>query len=328
MFVVPNKPMFGGKKAMNTITENNTFVKMKNYRMLYLLVLPAVLSCLVFSYKPMTGVIMAFQDFDVVKGISGSPFVGLQHFKEFLSDPYFYEALKNTLGINGFAILIGFPLPLILALGLFSLRDSLFKKINQTISYLPHFISWVVVGGLVYRITDESSGVINHLITQFGHDPIPFLREPHYFWWIALIVGIWKELGWISIIYLAALAGVDQEQYEAAMIDGANGFQKLIYITLPSIMPTISIVFIFTIATLINTSGYFVLVPFDAIFNLRNPLISSTANTLDFYIYQTGVLTSNYSYSTAIGLVQSLIALFMVLGGNKLSKKIQGYGAF
>lgn len=310
------------------VIRSKTLKKVYNYKTLYLFMLPAILSVLIFSYKPMLGIIMAFQDYNVTKGILGSEFVGLAHFKEFFSDPYFFSALKNTLGINGIAILIGFPLPIIFALMVFSMKDSIFKRVNQTISYLPHFISWVVVAGLLYRITDESSGVINLLITSLGYEPVPFFKDPQYFWWIAVVIGVWKELGWISIIYLAALSGVEAEQYEAAMIDGASGFQKLVYITIPGIMPTISVVLIFTLGTLINTSGYFVLVPFDSIYNLRNPMISDAANTLDFYIYQTGVLGSKYSYATALGLTQGVVALGMVLMGNWFSKKTQGTGAF
>lgn len=313
---------------MEIMTRNKTLKKINEYKALYLFLLPAIISVLVFSYKPMMGIIMAFQDFNVTRGIWGSEFVGLAHFKEFFTDPYFFSALKNTLGINGLAILIGFPLPIIFALMVFSIKDSIFKRVNQTISYLPHFISWVVVAGLLYRITDESSGIINLLIKNLGYDPIPFFKDPQYFWGVAIVTGIWKELGWISIIYLAALSGVEAEQYEAAMIDGASSFQKLIYITIPGIMPTISVVLIFTLGTLINTSGYFVLVPFDSIFNLRNPMISETANTLDFYIYQTGVLDSKYSYATALGLTQGIVALVMVLSGNWFSKKVQGKGAF
>lgn len=309
-------------------TNATVIKKINSYKVLYLFLLPAVLSCLVFCYKPMVGILMAFQNYDVVKGFLGSPFVGLDNFREFLSDPYFFSALKNTLAINGLAILIGFPLPIIFALMVFSMQDSVFKRVTQTISYLPHFISWVVVAGLLYRILDESSGVINLIIRKIGHEPVAFFQEPGYFWLITIFTGIWKEVGWISIIYLAALASIEAEQYEAAMIDGANSFQKLIYITLPGIMPTIALVLIFTIGTLINTNGYFVIVPFDAIFNLRNAMVADTANTIDFYVYQTGVLNSDYSYSTAIGLTQSMVAFLMVLCGNWMSKKIKGYGAF
>jgi putative aldouronate transport system permease protein len=302
--------------------------KIRKYRTLYLFLLPAVILVLVFSYRPMVGALMAFQDFDILKGLWGSPFVGLENFRDFLDDPYFSNALRNILAINGLAIAIGFPLPIILALMIFSMKDGLFKRTTQTISYLPHFISWVVVAGLLYKVLDERAGIVNQLLTNLGAEPVAFLREPKYFWWIAVFTGVWKELGWLTILYLAALSAIEAEQYEAAMIDGANGRQKLIYITLPGILPTIILVLVFTLGTLINTKGFFVIVPFDAIFNLRNPLISETANTLDFYIYQTGVLRFRYSYSAAIGLAQSMVAFVMVLSANWLSKKLKGFGAF
>lgn len=313
---------------MKLTNSYSTLKKINRYKVIYLFLLPAFASVMIFSYRPMLGIIIAFQDYNVVKGIWGSKFVGLANFKDFLTDPYFYSALKNTLCINGLSILIGFPLPIIFALMIFSMRDSIFKRVNQTISYLPHFISWVVVAGLLYKITDESSGIINLLLGKLGFDPVPFFKDPQYFWYVAIVVGIWKELGWISIIYLAALAGVEAEQYEAAMIDGANGLQKLVYITIPGILPTISIVMIFSLGAIINTSGYFVLVPFDAIYNLRNPMVADTANTLDFYIYQSGVLSSKYSYATALGISQGLLAFLMVMTGNWFSKKVQGKGAF
>ncbi len=298
------------------------------YKTLYLFLLPAALLCITFSYRPMVGVIMAFQDYNILKGISGSPFVGLKHFREFFSDPYFFNSLRNTLAINGLGILIGFPLPIILALMIHSMKDTIFKRAAQTITYLPHFISWVVVAGLLYKVLDEHSGIVNVLLARMGKDPIPFMRDPSYFWALSVITGVWKEVGWNTILYLAALAAIDQEQYEAAMVDGANAVQRLFKITIPGILPTIILVMIFTVGTLVNTKGYFVLVPFDAIFNLRNPLVADTANTLDYYIYQSGVLHFKYSYSAALGITQSLVAFFMVIGANKLSKKLNGYGGF
>ena len=309
---------------MSNLTGKTIF----KYRTLYLFLLPAVLSCFIFNYIPMMGVSISFFDYKVTKGFWGSEFVGLQHFRKFLTDPNFFRALRNTIGINGTAILIGFPLPIIFALILDSMKWKSYKKIAQTISYLPHFISWVVVAQLAYRILDERTGSLNMLIKAFGFESVPFMTDPGYFWGIVISVGIWKEIGWLSIIYLSALSSVDVEQYEAASIDGVKGYQKLFYITLPNILPTITLVFIFTVGTLVNTSGYFVIVPFDAIFNLRNALLSETANTIDFYVYQTGVMNSKYSYSTAIGITQSILAFLMVYGGNSISKKINGYGAF
>ena len=302
--------------------------KAVEYRVLYLFLLPAILSCLIFNYRPMVGVVMAFQDYNVIKGLWGSPFVGLHHFKEFLQDPYFYKALKNTIGINGLSILIGYPLPIIFALVIFSIKNGPFKRITQTISYLPHFISWVVVAGLVYRVLDEYTGMVNMIIKALGHPPVSFLSNPSYFWILSIAVGIWKEVGWYTILYLAALAGVDAEQYEAADIDGATGFNKLIYITLPGISTTIGLTIILSAGSLISASGYAAFVPFDAIFNLRNPLISSTANTIDFYVYQSGIMGTKYSYSTAIGITQSSIAFCAVFFANWLSKKTRGYGVF
>jgi putative aldouronate transport system permease protein len=302
--------------------------KINSYKMLYLFILPAVAVCAVFSYVPMFGIIMAFQKYNVAKGFLNSPFVGLANFKRFLSDRYFFIALKNTLAINGLSIVLGYPMPIILSLLLFSMRDTLFKKISQTVSYMPHFLGWVVVASLVYRLLEKNNGLFNLLLAQLGGQKVSFMTEPQYFWGIAIIVGVWKELGYLTIMYLAALASIPQEQYEAASIDGATGTQRLFYITLPGISTTMALVLVFTIGTLVNTNGYFVMVPFDAIYNLRNPLISDTANTIDYLIYQEGVLDIKYSYSAAIGISQSILAFFMVYFGNKMSKKISGYGAF
>lgn len=305
--------------------ESQGFKEVLKYRTMYIFLVPAILVCLVFYYVPMFGVIVSFQDYDIVKGYLGSPFVGLAHFEEFLKEPYFYSALKNTLGINILSIIFGFPLPVIFALIIFSIKDSIFKKVTQTITYLPHFISWVIVAGLVYKLLDTESGVINMVIKNFGIEPIAFMREPKYFWGIIIFSAIWKELGWNTIIYLAALSGIDIEQYEAATVDGASGFQKLMYITLPGLAPTIGLMLIFTTGTIVNANGN---ISFDAVFNLRNPLLSDTANTIDYYIYQEGILSNRVSFSAAIGLLQNVISLGLVMSANSISKRFRGYGAF
>ena len=304
---------------------NNMLKRIVYYRTMYLFLFPALISVMVFAYRPMIGVIMAFQDYDIMLGIMGSPFVGLKHFYDFLTTQDFYTALRNTISINLLSILIGFPLPIIFAIMFFSMRNGIFKKMTQTISYLPHFVSWVVVAGLVYKMLDIDTGVVNKLMELFGNDPVAFMRVPEYFWTIIISTSIWKELGWNSIIYLAALSGIDAEQYEAAIVDGANGPQKLIYITIPGLLPVIGLMLIFTIGTLVNANGN---VSFDAVFNLRNPLLASTANTIDYYVYSEGVANSNMSYSAAIGLVQSLVSFGLVVFANKISRKIRGYGAF
>ena len=290
-------------------------------RVMYMFLLPAVACVIIFAYIPMGGIIMGFQDYNIIKGITGSDWVGLKHFIDFLTDASFYTALKNTLGISIISILFGFPLPIAFAIMLFSVRDGVFKRVSQTISYLPHFVSWVVVAGIVYKILDPYTGIVNVLLRGMGNNSVSFMREPKYFWTILVGSSIWKELGWNSIIYLAALSAVPAEQYESAVVDGANGFQKMIYITLPGIAPTIGLMLIFTIGSLFTVS-------FDAVYNLRNALLSSKANTIDYYVYQEGVLNDKISFATAIGLAHSLVALLLVTTSNAISRKIRGYGAF
>jgi len=292
---------------------------------MYLFLLPAIVTVLAFNYRPMVGIIMAFQEYDIVNGMFDSPFVGLDNFKTFINDKTFLLALRNTLVINGLYILIGFPLPIALAIMIFSMKDSIFKRVTQTISYLPHFVSWVVIAGIVYKLVDVDSGIVNILIKNLGGTPVPFMREPGYFWSTITSVSIWKELGWNTIIYLAALSAIKADQYEAAKVDGADGFQQLIYITLPGIAPTIGLMLIFTMGTLISNNSA---ISFDAIYNMRNALVASTADTLDYYIYVKGVRSVKYGLSTAAGLILSLVSLFMVLGSNAISRRIRGYGAF
>jgi putative aldouronate transport system permease protein len=204
------------------------------------------------------------------------------------------------------------------------MNDGVFKRVTQTITYLPHFVSWVAIAGIVYKLVDEHTGVINILLRALGREAIPFMREPSYFWWITIIVAIWKEVGWETIIYLAALAGIPAEQYEAAVVDGANGFQQLIYITLPSIAPTIGLMFIFTIGHLVTNSP----ISFDAIYNLRNAMVSSHSDTLDYYIYLQGIKRIEYGFATAMGLLRGLAGLMLVMGANAVSRRIRKYGAF
>ncbi len=299
--------------------------RIQRYSTLYIFLLPAIISVLIFYYRPMIGLIMAFQDYDIVKGMFDSPFVGLENFRAFVNDKAFWSALRNTLAINGLYFLIGFPLPIALAIMIFAMRDTLFKKVTQTISYLPHFVSWVVIAGVVYKLLDIDSGIVNILIKNWGGTPVAFMREPDLFWWIMTITSIWKEMGWNTIIYLAALAAIDAAQYEAAMVDGASGFQQLVHITLPGLAPIIGLMLIFTMGSLVSSNSA---ISFDAIYNLRNALVASRADTLDYYIYSKGIQGVKYGLSTAAGLLLSLISLFMVLGSNALSRRIRGYGAF
>ena len=299
--------------------------RIRQYKIQYLFLVPAFVAVILFSYIPMAGVVMSFMDYDILKGPFRSPWVGFEHFQEFLTDPEFWQALKNTVGINGLSIIFGFPLPIIVAIAIFSIKDGPFKRVTQTISYLPHFVSWVVVGGLVYKLLDENTGAINTLIQACGGEPIAFMRDPGWFWPVIIITCIWKELGWNTIIYLAALSGIDSEQYEAALVDGAKSWQRLVYITLPSILPIVGLMLIMTAGNLINANGS---ASFDAVYNLRNALTASSSDTLDYYIFSQGIQHNEYSYAAALGLVQGLVSLVLVMTANGISRKTQGYGAF
>lgn len=320
--------------GLSRINSESTFGKrilfwanVKKYRSMYLFLLPAIIVTFIFAYLPMFGLVIAFQKYDSIKGFLHSPFVGFENFREFLAKPEFYQTLKNTIGMNALYIFIGFPLPILFALLINEIKNIAFKRISQTITYLPHFLSWVVVSGLAYSVLEDGYGALNLLLQHVGFDSIPFMREAKYFWGVFTTVAIWKELGWNSIIFLAALTSIDQEQYEAATIDGANRFQKLLYITIPGMMPVIGLMFIFNIATIFGANGSGG-ANFDAIYNMSNPLVMGTSQTLDYYVYMAGIRYSNPSYGTAVGLVISILSFTLLLASNKIGKKISGYGAF
>ena len=292
---------------------------------MYLFLLPALLSAIFFSYKPMVGIVMAFQDFDIAKGYMRSPFVGFENFQRFLTNPDFYMALRNTLCLSLLSFVFVFPAPILFALILNEIKWSRFKKVTQTVSYLPHFISWIVAATLIQKLLlDQDMGLVNDIIAAFGGSRIGFMREPMWFWPIVIMGGIWKETGWNSIIYLAALTSIDAELYEAAKVDGAGRFQRLLHVTLPGIAPTIGLLLVLNVGSLINAGANF-----DAVYNLQNPLVSSTAYILEMYAYYEGITFARYSYATAITLMQSVVTLLMVLGANKIYKKLNnGYSAF
>lgn len=250
-------------------------------RHLQTMALLGVVWMIIFNYIPMYSIIIAFKEFNIVKSISEAPWVGLTHFREFLADDNFGNVMKNTLGISLIKLFVGFPLPIIFALFLNEVRSIRYKKTIQTISYLPHFLSWVVLGG-IFATWLADVGIINHILMGLHliDQPITFLAEPKYFWTVIISSDIWKELGWSAIIYLAAIVGVSPEMYEAATIDGAGRFQKMWYVTLPSIKSTISILFILAVGGVMNSN-------FDQILVLRNSLNDSRSNVIDYYVYQT-----------------------------------------
>ncbi|WP_342438116.1 ABC transporter permease subunit [Paenibacillus sp. FSL L8-0436] len=291
-------------------------------RHLQTMALLGVVWMIIFNYIPMYSIIIAFKEYNIVKSISEAPWVGLTHFREFLADDNFGNVMKNTLGISLIKLFVGFPLPIIFALFLNEVRSIRYKKTIQTISYLPHFLSWVVLGGILATWLADV-GIINHILMGLHliDQPITFLAEPKYFWTIIITSDIWKELGWSAIIYLAAIAGVSPEMYEAATIDGAGRFQKMWYVTLPSIKSTISILFILAVGGVMNSN-------FDQILVLRNSLNDSRSNVIDYYVYQTGLLSARFSYSAAIGLFKSVIALILLLIANRVTKKINDTSLF
>ncbi|MFD0715261.1 ABC transporter permease [Paenibacillus sp. GCM10027626] len=287
---------------------------------LYFMLIPFVLWYLVFLYKPMYGLLIAFQDYSPYKGMSGSSWVGFDNFMTFFQSEYFGRTIRNTILISLYNLLFAFPAPIVLALLLNEVRHLFFKKTIQTLTYLPHFISVVVVAGIVTNFLAPSSGIVNLLIEKLGGEKIYFLVNPDYFRTILIAtMDIWKEIGFGAIIYIAALAGVNPHLYEAAVMDGAGKWRQLWSITLPSILPTIVIMLILRI-------GNFMEVGYEAIILLYQPATYETADVISTYVYRAGLQQGRYDIATAVGLFNSLIGLFLVVSANKLSKKLTENG--
>lgn len=269
---------------------------------------------IIFCYGPMYGVLIAFKDYNIAEGVWGSKWVGFKWFEKFLIDPYFWKLVRNTLLLNIYGLVFGFPIPIILALMLNEVSNSKFKRVVQTVSYLPHFISTVVICGMLVNFL-SLSGIFNQLLAALGFEKIQFLMFPKYFRTIFTASGIWQSCGWTSIIYLASLTSVDQEIVEAAAIDGANRWQRIRHVTLPAITPTISIMLIMQLGRLM-TLGY------EKIILLYNGSTYETADTIATYVYRRGILNADYSYSTAVGLFQSVVGVILLVMANRVSKKL------
>lgn len=296
--------------------------KLWEQKYLYLMVLPGIIWMLVFNYWPMYGIVIAFKNYNITKPIMAAPWVGFDHFVEFFKDPRFALVLKNTLGISLLKLLIGFPIPIAFAVLLNEIRHNRFKKFVQTVSYLPHFLSWVVLGGIMITWLSES-GLVNRLFISLGwlDKGVPFLAKPEYFWGLTIGTDLWKEMGWSAIIYLAAIAGIDPELYEAATIDGAGRIQRIFKITIPCISSTIAILFILAVSGLMNSN-------FDQIFVLKNPLNSDASDVIDIFVYRMGMQLGRFSFSTAVGLFKSMIALILLFIANTVTAKIKGTSLF
>ncbi|HPJ02471.1 MAG TPA: ABC transporter permease subunit [Candidatus Limiplasma sp.] len=293
----------------------------KKHWALAVLLLPTIIYFVIFKYIPISGLAMAFKDYKIGLGIWASPWVGLDNFSFAFSTATFTRAFTNTVIISFLKILTGFPAPIILALLLNEVRHMKYKRTIQTISYLPHFLSWVIVAGLFSQLLSPTTGVVNYVLkTYFGLDkPIYFLGSNDWFRGTLIVTDIWKDVGWGSILYIASIAGIDPSMYEAAVCDGANRFQRLRYITLPSLMPTITIMLILRV-------GNVMVAGFDQIFNLYNPAVYKTADIIDTFVYRYGIGQMKYSLSTAVGLFQNLIGFVMVVGMNFVANKINDSG--
>lgn len=281
---------------------------------LYLMMVPVLAYYLVFHYAPMYGALIAFKEYTPNKGILGSAWVGFQHFNDFFSSYYFWRILKNTVIISLYSLCFEFPAPIILAILINELSNKRFQRFVQTVTYMPYFISLIVIVGMIKDFTNNG-GLINNFLTYFGVNDTAMLQKPELFRTIYILSEIWQKIGWESIIYLAALMGIDQEQYEAAKMDGANRIKQIWHITLPGILPTIAIMFILRMGNLLN-------VGFEKIILLYNPSTYETADVISSFVYRKGLIEFGWSYSSAVGLFNSVINLALLIAANKISKKI------
>ncbi|MEG0911109.1 MAG: ABC transporter permease subunit [Ruthenibacterium sp.] len=287
---------------------------LKNNFPLYLMMIPGAIAMILFSYIPMYGIIMAFQNFNVFDGYLGSPFVGLQHFKTLFADPYFFRLMKNTFLLGVLDFIISFPAPIILAIMINECRLSKFKRAIQSISYLPHFIPMVVMVGIMFEFFG-SYGVINNLLNMIGIDSISFFSQPEWFRPLYIGSSVWKGMGWSSIIYMGVLSSIDPTLYEAADVDGASRWDKIVHITLPSLKPTIVTLFILDIGGVMK-------VGFEKVFLMYSPATYEVADVLSTYVYRQGIEFANYSYGAAVDLFNNVIAVIFVLTANWFAKKL------
>ena len=301
-----------------TINKNSFFYELKTNKIVYLMMLPAILCIVIFKYIPMFGLVVAFQDYTPAVGVLGSEWIGFDNFIRFFKSPYLVRCIKNTLCLSIYGNVVGFLAMIIMALLLNELRCKWFKKTVQTITYIPHFVSVVVVSGMIMEFCSQD-GILNDIIVLFGGDRANLLLQPHLFKTIYIFSDLWTELGWGSIVYLAALTGIDPTLYDAASIDGAGRLKQTWHITIPGIMPTVVTMFLLRIGGLMS-------VGFEKIILLWNPSTYETAETISTYVYRKGLMDMNFGFSSAIGLFNSVINLAFVLFGNWLSKKYNDMG--
>lgn len=322
---------YGSKRASDvgalSLQAPNLQRSIRPQRQIQFMVIAGIAFLLVFNYAPMFGVVIAFKDLDysvdVMGALRSKPFVGFKFFLEFFHDRDFLTVLRNTLALNFLQLIINFPAPIIFAILLNEIRNLRFKKVVQTITYFPHFLSWIVFGGIVISMLAMDTGVVNWLLVRLGitKQSIHFLGQPSFFWPLIVVTSLIKGLGWGSIIYLAAISGIDPQLFEAATIDGAGRFQRIWHITLPSIVGTILVFFLLSISNLLNSS-------FDHIWIFQNVLNIDRSEVIDTFVYKVGIREMRFSYTTAVGLFKSVVALMLLGTGDFISKRIAGRGLF
>jgi putative aldouronate transport system permease protein len=282
---------------------------------LYVLLIPVIAYFVIFEYTPMYGVQIAFKDFIAKKGIWGSPWVGFKHFQRFFDSYFFWRLIKNTLGISLYQLVVGFPVPILLALMINEVRQAKFRKFIQTVTYAPHFLSTVVMVGLIFIFLNPNTGLVNHFLELFGLKSISFMTEAGWFKTIYVFSGVWQQMGWSSIIYLAALSGIDPQQHEAAKVDGANRLQRIWHVNIPGILPTIVILLILQMGSLMG-------VGFEKVFLMQNSLNMDSSDVISTYVYRSGILGAQYSFSAAVGLFNSVVNFILLISVNFISRRL------
>jgi len=297
---------------------NSLWKRIYAYRYVYLILFPGIAFFVIFAYVPMYGIQLAFKEYNIAKGFFGSPWVGLAKFKLLVEYPEFWTAFRNTIIIALLKILFGFPAPILIAILLNELRGRRTKRFLQTVYTFPHFLSWVVVAGIAFRLL-YNDGAINNFLDVIGRPRVPFLQDPHVFRGLVVFSDIWKEAGWSCIMYLAAIAGIDPGLYESAVMDGANRWQRIRHITWPGIAGMAAILLILSIGNMMNAG-------FDQIFNLYNPLVYEVADIIDTYVYRIGLLEARYDFATAVGFFKNIVGIALIFSSNAIIKRFNEYG--
>ncbi|MGO4495724.1 ABC transporter permease [Paenibacillus sp. 2RAB27] len=319
--VQPESAASGNSAKSRTVRKGGLLRDLRRDKYLYVLALPGVLFFIIFKFVPMWGVVISFQNFSPFAGITGSEWVGFEHFQRFFTNPDFMLLFRNTMAINLMNLVLFFPLPIVLSLLLNELRSVLYQRVIQSIVYMPHFLSWVIISGLTFLLFAKGEGLVNKMLEGLGFARMDFLTNPNTFWAMLTVQSIWKECGWGTILFLAAMASIDPGVYEAAKIDGAGRFRQMWHITLPAIRTVI-------ITLLILRLGHMLDVGFEQVFLMYNGAVSQVAEVFDTYVYRVGIQQGEFSYSTAAGLFKSIVGLVLVVIANWISKKMGEEGVY